>query len=69
MKHIWDKDLYRTNPIPIRLRGGKYMSQEEGRKNDNNVLGSFNRAPGFGSCRGCIFTVELLDGMRSGIFR
>jgi hypothetical protein len=34
MKHIWDKDLYRTNPIPIRLRGGKYMSQEEGRKND-----------------------------------
>jgi hypothetical protein len=34
MKHIWDKDLYRTNPIPIRLRGGKNMSQEEGRKND-----------------------------------
>jgi hypothetical protein len=32
MKHIWDMDLYRTNPIPIRLRGGKNMSQEEGKK-------------------------------------
>ena len=58
--------VYWSNSQTFKMR--KTWARRKGKK-WYDVLGSFNRAPCAGSSRGCIFTVELLDGLNSGIFQ